>query len=166
MRKNVVTAPEETSLYKISKKLSNNKVGSVVITKSKQVVGIVTERDIVEAVASKKNLEKLKARDLKKKKIVTAAPSEDLLEVTRKMVKEGVKRLPVLDKGKLIGIITDKEVLTTAPELIEILSEKLKARIDNVAETDEKISGICEECGNYSDRLTHEEGKWYCEDCA
>src|SRR3989344_2673145 len=165
MRAKVVTADPNTSLYKISKILSNNQIGSVVIIDKKKPVGIVTERDVVLAVASKKNLEKIKVKDLKKKALVYLQPSEDLLEAARKMTKNGFKRLPVVDKGKLVGILTEKEVLLTAPELIDVLAEKLRDRVERIADTSEAISGACEKYGDYSDDLRHEEGRWYCEDC-
>ena len=165
MRTKVITTDPNTSLYRISQILSNNKIGSVIIVDKKRPVGIVTERDIVLAVAHKKNLEKTKFKDLKKKPLVSVSPSDDLLAVTRKMVKHGFKRLPVVDGGRLIGVVSEKEVLLTAPELIEVLSEKLKERLERVAKPEEEISGVCENCGDYSDDLQHTQGRWYCEDC-
>lgn len=165
MKAKAVTTDPNTSLYRVSQILSNNKIGSVIIVDKKKPVGIVTERDIVLAAAQKKNLEKTKAKDLKKRPLVTVSPSDDLLDVTRKMVKHGFKRLPVVDRGHLVGVISEKEILLAAPELIEVLSEKLKERLDKVANPDGEISGLCENCGDYSEDLQHTQGRWYCEDC-
>ena len=71
----------------------------------------------------------------------------------------------MIKNGKLQGIISDKEVLLTAPELLEIMSEKLRARVDRVAQPDQEISGICEDCESYSDELKSVSGRWLCEDC-
>jgi transposase len=65
----------------------------------------------------------------------------------------------------LKGIISTKEIILVAPELLEILSEKLKAGIEKVAKPDQTISGICERCGEYSDGLKNINGRWICQDC-
>ena len=96
---------------------------------------------------------------------MTVSPDEGITKVAKKMIKTGVKRFPVVDEGKLVGIISTKEILLVSPELIEILSEKLKAKVDAVARPDQTISGLCERCGEYSDELKNVEGRWICQDC-
>ena len=90
---------------------------------------------------------------------------QSLLNITKKMIKSGVKRIPVIKDGKLQGIISDKEVLMVSPEMINVLSERLKARVALVARPDNEISGICERCEAYSDELKNRAGRWWCEDC-
>ena len=70
----------------------------------------------------------------------------------------------MVENGKLRGIVSTKEVLLVSPELIEILSERLKSRMDRVANPEEKISGMCESCDSYSDELRHVNGNWICPD--
>ena len=169
MKKHVITTDVKTDISTIAKIMTNNKIGSVVITKDDEPVNIVTTEDIVGIVARDLNPKKVTAGDIineKKKDFIYADPENNLLDVVRMMIKSGVKRIPVIDKEKnLVGIVSDKEILTVSPELIEILSEKLKSRIEATAKPDEKISGICEECGCYSDELTHFNGRWLCPDC-
>jgi len=165
MKKYVVTVEPELTMSDAAKIMSNNRIGSVIVMKGKKPVGIVTTEDITSLVAKSMDPQKVKIGDIKKKRFVTAAPDDDILEVSRLMVRSGVKRIPIIEKGKLVGIVSDKEILSTSPELIDVLSEKLKARIDRVARPDEMISGICEECGSYSDELENAGGRWVCEDC-
>ena len=88
------------------------------------------------------------------------------MDIAKKMIKNGIKRMPVVDdKNNLVGIVSDKEILLISPELIEILSEKIKMRVESVAKPEEVISGICEECGEYSDELTNIDGRWICPEC-
>lgn len=165
MRKAVVTVDPATSISNVAKILTNNKVGSAVVVSGKKPIGIVTADDIVQLAAKGEDLKKTKVKDLKAGKLVSAKPSDNMLDVMKRMVKVGVKRMPVIDGSKLVGIVTEKELLLAAPELIEVLSEKLKARIGEVAEADNAITGMCEKCGNFSDDLRHSEGRWFCEDC-
>jgi CBS domain-containing protein len=165
MKKYVVTADPDISISNAAKIMTNNRIGSVVLVKSEKPVGIVTSEDITTVVARGMDPKKVRARDLKKRRFIYASPEDEILKVTRKMVKNGVKRLPIIKNKKLVGMVSDKEILSTSPELIDILSEKLKARIERVASPMEPISGICENCEAYSDELRNVGGRWLCEGC-
>jgi CBS domain-containing protein len=166
MKTRVITVDSGVNISDAAKIMTNNRVGSLIIMKNKRPTGILTDDDIVSVVAKGGNPKQVKIRDLPvRKKFVTASPEEGVIEVTKKMIKNGIKRIPVLKNGKLMGIVSDKELLLVSPELLDILSEKLKARVESVANPDRTISGICEECGEYSDNLTNVGGSWLCEDC-
>lgn len=166
MKKSVVTVDPQLTLSDVAKIMTNNRIGSVIVMENSKPIGIVTDDDIVGTIANGKDPKKIKIKSLKKKmKFVTTSPDEDVLKVTKKMVKSGVKRIPVVKNGELIGIVSDKEILIVSPELIEVLSEKLKLRVDNVAREDQVISGICERCEAYSDDLRNIDGRWLCEEC-
>jgi CBS domain-containing protein len=166
MKTRVITAGPEVNVSDAAKIMTNNRVGCLVVMKNRRPVGIVTDDDIVGVVARGKNPRHVRIRDLPlRKKFVTASPEEGVTEVTKKMIKNGIKRIPVVGNGKLMGIISDKEILLVSPELLDVLSEKLKARVEAVARPDRTISGICEECGEYSDNLVNVAGSWLCEDC-
>ncbi len=165
MRSGVITVGQEDTVSKVAIIMSNSSVGSAIVLKDKKPVGIITREDIVNIVAHGKNPNTVKVKDFKQKRFLVAKPNDDLLSVIKEMNEIGIKRVPVLDKGKLVGILTDKEILLAAPELIELLRDKLKARTDLVAEPGEVISGLCERCGDFSEDLRHTDGRWYCEDC-
>ena len=165
MKKYVITVDPDATLADVSRIMTNNRVGSLVIVKGNKPVGIVTDSDIVTIVAEGKSPKSVKIKDLKQRGFISAGPNDTMLHVIKLMVKNGVKRVPIIEKGRLEGIVSDKEILLVSPELIEVLSEKLKVRVDMVAGPRQTISGICENCGNYSDELKNEGGKWFCEDC-
>jgi len=169
MKKHVVTVDPDMNMSTIAKILTNNRIGSVVIVdKEGKPSGMVTTNDIVTLIARGRDPKKVKAWDFwkeRKRPFMTVSPDEGITKVAKKMIKTGVKRFPVVDEGKLVGIISTKEILLVSPELIEILSEKLKAKVDAVARPDQTISGLCERCGEYSDELKNVEGRWLCQDC-
>ena len=166
MKTRVITISPDVNISDAAKVMTNNRVGSLIIMKGKKPVGILTDDDIVRVVATGKDPKKVRIKSLPtKKKFITASPEERITAVTKKMIKNGVKRIPVIKNGRLVGIVSDKEMLLVSPELLDILSEKLKARVEAVAKPERTISGICEECGEYSDSLTNVEGAWLCEDC-
>jgi signal-transduction protein with cAMP-binding, CBS, and nucleotidyltransferase domain len=147
--------------------MTNNRVGSVVVMNRNKPVGIVTNDDIVTVIAQGKSPKKVTIREVPKRRkdLIIASPDDSVMSVARKMLKSGIKRVPVIDNGKLMGIVSDKEILLVSPELINILSEKLKIRVDRVADPTREISGICENCEAYSDHLVNEGGRWVCEGC-
>ena len=168
MKKHVVTIDPETNMSTISKILTNNRIGSVVIIENGKATGMVTTNDIVTLVAKEKNLKKIHAGKYWKegnKSFLSVDPDEGITKVARKMIKTGIKRFPVVENGKLTGIISTKEIILVSPELLEILSEKLKAKVERVARPDQTISGVCERCNEYSSRLKNVNGRWICVDC-
>jgi CBS domain-containing protein len=166
MKKSVVTVGPGMTIADVAKIMTNNRIGSVIVTDGRSLpVGIVTDDDIVGVVASGKNTARAKVSDLKKKKLISVGPDEDILKVAKIMVKSGYKRMPVIKDGKLQGIVSDKEMLLVSPQMIEVLSEKLRARVERVAQPDERISGLCEECDQYSDDLRNANGRWVCREC-
>jgi len=166
MKKNVVTVNPSMVISDVAKIMTNNRIGSVIVTDKKMTpIGIVTDDDIVGLVAAGKNTARVRVKDLKKKKLISVDPNEDILKVARIMIKSGYKRMPVIKDGKLQGIVSDKEILLVSPEMIEVLSEKLRARVEMVAQPDERISGMCENCDQYSDDLRSVAGRWLCSEC-
>lgn len=169
MKTHVVTVKPDTDMKTIAKILTNNRIGCVVIVDKDKPLGTITTNDIVTLVATNRNPKDIKALAYWKERarpFITVSPNENILKVAKKMVKTGLKRFPVIDKnGKLVGIISTKEILIVSPEMIQILSEKLKAKVDAVARPDQTISGLCENCDQYSDELVNVDGRWLCQEC-
>ena len=144
MKRNVITVDPTLMVSDAAKIMTNNRIGSVIVLDDKmRPIDIVTDDDIVGLIAAGKNPKGICIKDIPtKRKLIIASPDDDVLKITKKMIKTGVKRIPVIKDGKLQGIISDKEILLTAPELLEIMSEKLRSRVEKVAQLDQKISGI------------------------
>ena len=168
MKKDLAIAYPETSILEISRMMWNNKFGSVIICDHKdetRPIGIVTWSNVVEVMAHKKDPQKVKARDLMPKDLVTADAEESMLDVSRKMVRHHIDRIPITNSGKLVGMVAEQDILAAAPQMLEILSEKLKATIERPPRFDQMISGLCENCEGYSDRLRNVNGRWICSEC-
>lgn len=168
MKKHIVTVEPGVDLGTIAKILTNNRVGCVIVMEKGKPVGMISDTDIVTTIAKNKNPGKTKFKDvrnMRKKEFITVSPDENIMKVAKKFVKTGRKRFPVIENGELKGIISTKEIILVAPELLEILSEKMKAQVDAVARPNQTISGICERCGEYSDELKNTDGRWICQGC-
>lgn len=168
----VITTDEEASSNKVAQLMDANKVGAVVVTnKEGKPLGIITERDLVIRVLSK-NLtpNTVKAKDIMTAPLVTIEPEATISEAARKMSSISIRRLGVLYKGNLVGLISSKDILGIMPELIEIIQER--SRIESASRSEETeeieetpLSGYCDRCGVYSDNLKDVNGENLCEDC-
>jgi len=169
MTRNFIHATPDTNLRDCAKKMVKKRVGSLLIKEDDKLKGILTEKDIIWAIVkkSKHDLKNIKAKDLMKRKVVTIKPGADITDAMRKFKKKKIKRLPVVENGKLIGFLTVKDILKIGPELFQMIAETLKIR----EETKKLKRGralrkesTCEECGEF-DILYKSEAQWLCESC-
>jgi CBS domain-containing protein len=169
MTGDVVTIDIKSDVQKLAKKMLDYDVGSIIITDRKQPVGIVTERDIVRKIVSR-NLkpDDISIKDLMTTPVITVNTEEDVTDTMHKMVKMEIRRLTVVDNGKLVGIVTDTDLIAISAEMGNIFSDLIKMHREKVfsMEVPQKISrGICEECGDNVDTLFLVDGKLLCESC-
>ena len=169
----VVTTEEEASANKVAKLMVDNKVGCVVVAnKAGKPLGIITERDLVVRVLAKNMAPgTTRADQFMTSPVVTIDPEATINDAARRMSKLDIRRLAVLYKDSLVGIISSKDILDVMPELIEIIQERtqIEGAGDAEAEAQEveeaPLSGYCDRCGVYSENLKDANGQNLCEDC-
>jgi len=166
----VITVDEDATVDKAAQLMDEGHVGCILVTsKEGKPLGIITESDLVTQVLAK-NIQpsKLTAKEVMTSPLITIDPDETLSEAARRMSRLNIRRLGVMYKGDLVGIVSDKDILAITPELIEIIQEK--ARIEGRATVEEApesalLAGYCDRCGRWSDDLTEVEGNFLCEEC-
>src|SRR3990170_4849311 len=175
--KDVMTSPvvitEETaSANKVAKLMLDNKVGCVIVTnKAGKPLGIITERDLVTRVlATKANPNTAKAKNFMTAPLVTVDPETPINEAAKRMSRLNIRRLAVLYKDSLVGIVSSKDILDVMPELLEIMQERTRIEGAGGPEATEgaeeaPLSGYCDSCGVYSENLKDDNGQSLCEDC-
>jgi CBS domain-containing protein len=112
----LVTAKPDEKVIDAVEKMAKYKVGSVVIIDNGKVLGIITERDIINLVASKKDLnEKLELYMTKNP--ITIYFDENLEKAIQIMKEKNIRHLPVVNKeGKLIGMISSRDIIRVSLE--------------------------------------------------
>jgi signal-transduction protein with cAMP-binding, CBS, and nucleotidyltransferase domain len=164
----VVTIGENDTIYKAAQLMDKHDVGCIIVTgKDGKPVGILTERDLVARVLTKNTLpSRIKAGKVMTSPLITINPDETLQEAARKMSKLNIRRLGVVYKGHLEGIISSKDILAVTPELLEIIQERANIEKEPVAEEEaQPLAGYCDHCGRWSDALKEVEGMLLCEEC-
>jgi CBS-domain-containing membrane protein len=81
------------------------------------------------------------------------------------MQKEGIKRLPVVDRGKLMGIISMKDIAVASQQLITIIGERKRLTETPVERLRSPLYGYCDRCRQWSSYLREVEGQFLCEEC-
>jgi CBS domain-containing protein len=124
-----VTDTAEDTLAEAARKMWRQQTGSLLVVDGDDLVGIVTERDVLKAVAQGLELHETRIRQVMSKDIVTVAPGTSLREAAKVMAERWIRHLPVLDEGRLVGVISQRDlagVLAGAlnePDVLEQLIE-------------------------------------------
>ncbi|AIF82970.1 putative signal-transduction protein containing cAMP-binding and CBS domains [Candidatus Nitrososphaera evergladensis SR1] len=126
MTKEVRTAGEGQTLRTVVEIMDKNDIGSVVIVDNKgSPSGIITERDIVRLVGSPKTSFAAAAKSVMKKPVVTADTMMSLKDALQTMQSKNIRRLPVVEKGKMVGIVTDKDIFRAILKSQELVSSTI-----------------------------------------
>jgi CBS domain-containing protein len=109
---NVVTIRPEQVIREAMSRLAEYNIGALVVMDETNLpVGILSERDITRALANDEQIFSKLVSDLMTKNVITALPQDDLISVANTMTEKRVRHLPVVEKGKLVGIISIGDVL-------------------------------------------------------
>jgi CBS domain-containing protein len=167
MNSPVVSATPNDTLRDIAKKMKEEKIGSIVIMDKDKPVGIVTDWDIVSnGLVKDVKPSQIKAKDVMQE-IHTIESEESITEAARQLRKHNIKRLGVVYKKRLAGIISSSDVIAVTPDLVDVVSEKagiIRGEL-GITRPASNVSGYCDECGEWSDLLQHDEGTFICEVC-
>jgi CBS domain-containing protein len=170
MIREVVTGDQNLTVLDAAKLMRKQKVDSIVVLDHGTPVGIVTEGDIISEVVSKDaKPSTMKLKDIMTYPLVTASPADRLSLIAKQMAKERIRKIPVVEDGKLVGIVADVDLLSVSSEMNSILAELVEMNLEREPfefEEGESVSqGICEKCGSFSHYLVLKGGLTVCETC-
>ena len=149
------------TVEKAAQVMRDNKIGSVVVMGDKNVKGIVTSMDIVYKYVAEKKGERVS--DIMTTDPIKISPSQTIEEAARTMIKYKIEKLLVFDMDRLVGIISNNDIIRVEPALIEILLERLKMGAAKTPQGEEITE--CESCGNYADDIEEVNGEYVCAEC-
>lgn len=167
----VITIDENTPANQVAALMDKHGLGCIIVTsKEGKPLGIITERDLVRRILAKNvKPDSIKAKEVMTSPLITIEPDEKISEAARRMSGLNIRRLGVVYKGQLVGILSSKDVLAVMPELIEIIQEQALIEGENRAqeaeETATALAGYCDRCRVWSDNLKEVNGDFLCEDC-
>ena len=165
MNSPVISASPQHTIKNIATKMKEERIGSIVIMENGKAAGIVTDWDIVSnAVVKDVKPSEVKASDIMQT-LHTIEGEEGVTEAARVLRQHNIKRLGVVYKNRLVGIISASDVIAVTPDLVDVISEKAALMRGEIGRPAGNISGYCDECGEWSDLLQFNEGTFMCEEC-
>jgi CBS domain-containing protein len=117
MHTDVKTADADDTFADVAKIMRSNGISSVVVLDGRKLTGIVTERDIVNLVAAGGDPHNVKvAHGMTRRDISTVTPKTDIAEAAELMVMRNIRHLPVVDRSRVVGIISIRDLTRWAAE--------------------------------------------------
>ncbi len=105
----VIDASDDT-LAEAARKMWKQQTGSLLVVDGEELVGIITERDVLKAVATGVPLEDTRISEVMTKDVTTVGPGTSLREAAKIMADLWIRHLPVLDSGKLVGVLSQRDL--------------------------------------------------------
>ena len=107
MTPNPVALPGTTSVHEAARAMRDQDIGDVIVIENNQVCGIVTDRDIVvRTVAEAQDSATMTLADICSHALLTVTPTDSVEEAVRLMRTHAIRRLPVVEEGKAVGMVS------------------------------------------------------------
>jgi CBS domain-containing protein len=124
MTTEVKTVSPKSTIQEAAKLMSNFRIGCLLVAEKKALVGIITETDIMREVVSKNMLpSKVKVEQFMTKEVIVVGPDTELEDAADAMTEKKVKRLPVIYKNQLVGIVSAVDIVAAEPRLMEQIAK-------------------------------------------
>ena len=126
MVRDVITVVAEASVKEAVELMNRHDIGCLVVMSRGKAVGIVTERDMLRRVLAKSvDPGGIKVSRIMSKPLIAGCSHMDLEDVARIMFRRKIKKLPIVEEGRLIGIVTltDMAIAHVEPKMVKVIKE-------------------------------------------
>ena len=122
MNTDVKTIKPDENVQKAAEIMKEFRIGSLIVITGTKLVGIVTERDIMNGVVAEDKVpSEVKVEDIMTKEVIMVSPEMGIDEAVDLMREKKIKKLPVVSSDKLIGIVTVTDIITAEPKMLKQL---------------------------------------------
>jgi CBS domain-containing protein len=127
MSKDVRVVRSDTTVKEVVATMNKFNIGSIIIVQGDRPVGIITERDILRRLVEPCLApETLTARHLMTSPVITISETASIEETAKLMARKKIKKLPVMNNGKIVGIVSYTDIVFKVPTLLSILEELVR----------------------------------------
>jgi len=110
MTKATVTDSADDTLAEAAARMWNAQTGSLLVMDGDQMLGIVTERDLLRAVANGQDPKNVPLKDVMRTDVITTNPQTSLKEAAKLMATKWIRHLPIVEGGRVVGIISQRDL--------------------------------------------------------
>ena len=124
MVRDVVTIDENSTVREAADVMNKFEIGCLIAVKKGKAVGIITERDLLKrVVAEARDVNKTKVKAVMSSPLVVVEPGMDLEEAVKLMFQMKIKKLPVVEEKRLVGLVSLTDIARFQPQMIKILKQ-------------------------------------------
>ena len=124
MVREVITIDENSTVKEAAEVMNKFEIGCLIAVRKGKAVGIITERDLLKrVVAEAKDVNKTRVKDVMSSPLVVVEPGMDLEEAVKLMFQMKIKKLPVVDGKRLVGLVSLTDIARFQPQVIKILKQ-------------------------------------------
>ena len=124
MVREVISVDGESTVNEAVDIMNEFHIGSLIVTGKGKATGIMTERDLLKRVIGEaRDVNKTKVKEIMTTPLAVADPDMDLEEAVKLMFQKGIKKLAVIDIGKLVGIVTLTDIARHQPQMMQVLKQ-------------------------------------------
>lgn len=125
MQKKVITIPPDKSMMDVARLMSDKSISCVVVVDKNKPIGIVTERDLTRTIVRDRDITPVKVSDVMSKPLLSITPDTNIIHAARLMKEKKIRRFPILKGEKLVGLITETDIMRAMIEIIRHINFKL-----------------------------------------
>lgn len=161
MRSHPTTIDVGETVARAAQSMCRDEVGHCIVLQNNLPIGIVTEEDInCKVVAKDLKPSEVYVSEIMSTPLITIGAEKLVGDAAAMMVKNRVRRLPVVENQMVIGIVTVRDILTVAAEVNELLADLIE-----INREEEYAMGVCDRCGKMSDDLSRVDSLMLCPTC-
>ena len=123
----VITMRSNAKVSEAASAMCAHNIGSlVVVDRNEKPIGIITERDMIrKVVVTSKNPKSIDVTQIMSSPLVTGNPKMGLEDSAQLMINKQIKRLPIIDQGKIVGIVTFTDLIRAQPQIVSTLEKSI-----------------------------------------
>ncbi len=124
MVEKVITVKDGETVKRAVDIMNKHEIGCLVVEKDGSAVGILTERDLMKRVLAKcKDPQKIKVQDVMTQPLMYVSPKTDVEQAAKIMFKLRIKKLPVIEDTRLVGLVTVTDIARSSEKTVRMLKE-------------------------------------------
>jgi predicted transcriptional regulator len=117
--RHLLTVDADSSLQRAAKAMCDRGVGSAVVMENEGVAGIITERDLLHAIAENKDLSATRVEDIMTREVVSGEPGWDIVKAVKTMTEGGFRHLLVMEMDDPVGIVSLRALMDAMVDLVQ-----------------------------------------------
>lgn len=129
MQSRLVSLSSEETVLNAARLMKKHDIGSILVEVSGRISGIVTHTDLVEKCLAEGKGGSCKLKEVMSKPLVGIEPEADISDAAKLLGNEDLRRLVVMKNNRIVGIVSEKDIIKISPSLYDLIAEKVEGHL-------------------------------------